>query len=188
MSDEHDDDESVPEARGRRKDGKPFKAGNTREDGSYNVGKSRTPEHTRFAIDDGRKRGRRARGVRNADSDFEEEINRKVTVAEGDKKRRVTKGRASVIRLLDNGYNKGQTSAIIVIDRRHQRLLEKKEAIGQRTVEADAALLNAYIQEMLGQPSAGPHLLSDPEDGAVVRAPFTGEEVQATEEEPSDGD
>ena len=126
--------------------------------------------------------------MRNADSDFEEEFNRRVTVAEGGKKRRVSKGRASVIRLLDNGYNKGQTTAIIEIDRRHQRLLEKKAASQQRTSEADAALLNAYIQELLAQPGAGPHLLSDPEDGAVVGASSAGAELQPIDEEQSDGD
>lgn len=185
MSDEPDDI-TPPRSEGRRKDGRPFKKGNTQDDGSYRIGKGRTPEGTRFAVGDGRKRGRRAKGVRNADSDFEEEFNRKVTVAEGNKKRKVSKGRASVIRLLDNGYNKGQTAAIIEIDRRHQRLLEKKAASQQRTVEADAALLEAYIREMLGHPGAGPHLLGDPEDGAVVGGSSASDDAEPADEEHSD--
>ena len=63
------------------------------------------------------------------------------------------------MRLFDNAYGKGQTAAIIEVDRRHQRVLEKKAASQQRTVEADTALLEAYIKEMLGETSAGPHLL-----------------------------
>ncbi|WP_423140818.1 DUF5681 domain-containing protein [Parablastomonas sp. CN1-191] len=181
-----DDREKAEAARaGRRKDGLPFKEGNTREDGSYAVGKYRTPESGKFAVGDGRKRGRRAKGVRNVDSDFEEEFNRRVTVTEGGKKRSVSKGRASIIRLLDNGYSKGQTAAIIEIDRRHQRLLEKKAASQQRTVEADAALLEAYIKEMLGQTSAGPHLLGDPEEGGE---PSACGEAEGTDEEQSDED
>lgn len=59
---DNDDEDGRPE--GRRKDGKPFKAGNTRDDGSYGVGKNRTPVATRFAAGDGRKRGRRGKGVK----------------------------------------------------------------------------------------------------------------------------
>lgn len=185
-----EDDKDADGARptGRRKDGLPFKEGNTRDDGSYAVGKNRAPESGRFAVGDGRKRGKRAKGMRNADTDFEEEYNRRVTVSEGGKKRTVSKGRASVIRLLDNGYSKGQTSAIIEIDRRHQRLLEKRAASQQRTAEADAALLAEYIREMLGQTSAGPHLLGDPEDGATANTPSAGGVGEACDEEQYDED
>lgn len=187
MSDDYEDADAARPA-GRRKDGLPFKEGNTRDDGSYAVGKNRAPESGRFAVGDGRKRGKRAKGVRNADTDFEEEYNRRVTVSEGGKKRTVSKGRASVIRLLDNGYSKGQTSAIIEIDRRHQRLLEKRTASQQRTVEADAALLAEYIRQTLGETSAGPHLLGDPEDGATVSTPLTGGVGEAWDEEQCDED
>ena len=43
-----DPNESDGEREGRRQDGKSYKEGNTRADGSYGVGKYRTPEDTRF--------------------------------------------------------------------------------------------------------------------------------------------
>ncbi|MGE3628179.1 MAG: hypothetical protein AB7G34_17610, partial [Hyphomicrobiales bacterium] len=49
---------------GVRKDGKPFAPGNTSEDGSYIVGNKRAPVEHRFAVNDGRKRGRRIKGTK----------------------------------------------------------------------------------------------------------------------------
>ncbi|WP_126177103.1 DUF5681 domain-containing protein [Tsuneonella rigui] len=180
-----DDDDDAPRPEGRRKDGKPFKPDNTRDDGSYVVGKGRPPEAGKFATGDGRKRGRRRKGDRNADTDFEEEYNRKITLAEGGAKRRVSKGRAATMRLFDNAVAKGQTAAIIEVDRRHQRMLERKAASRQRSAEADAAILDAYIRDLMGPQTFGPHLCGDPEDGAVVVATTSGD-PSAEDQEPTD--
>ena len=85
---------------GRRKNGSPYKFGNTREVGSYRVGKNRTPPETRFQVGDGRRRGRRAKGVENADSFFERELARPITVRENGKDRKVTKGQSVDLRLI----------------------------------------------------------------------------------------
>lgn len=183
-----EEDKSAP-PQGYRKDGRPYKDGNTREDGTYGVGKNKPPAQGKFAVGDGRRRGRRPKGVRNADTDFQEEYNRKVTIAEGATKRRVSKGRASMIRLLDNGYNKGQTNAIIEIDRRHQRIVEKAEASRARSTASDAQLLKDYIAELLGQQSAGPHILGDPEPGqASIDRAETAEDSSPNGSETQDDD
>lgn len=156
-------DAKSPPSPGFRKDGKPFKEGNTREDGTHIIGKYRPPQSGKFSVGDGRKRGRRAAGVRNADTDFEKELARKITINEGGKARRASKSLASDIRLLDNGYNKGQTAALIEIDRRRQRIAEKTEARRNRNTESDAEILEAYMRQWAAAQNAGPRLLGDPE-------------------------
>ncbi|MEQ8743689.1 hypothetical protein [Parasphingorhabdus sp.] len=74
------DDKKPPTRQGRRKDGKPFKEGNVREDGSYKVGRNRPPKKGQFAVGDGRKRGSRKKGVPNADTEFMQELQRKTIV------------------------------------------------------------------------------------------------------------
>ena len=75
----------------------PYKPDNVGPDGQYIVGKGRPPKHTRFAAGDGRKRGRRPKGQKNFDTEFQEEAKRKVTIREGGEERRVSKQRAAII-------------------------------------------------------------------------------------------
>lgn len=98
---------------GRRKDGKPYKEGNTREDGSYIHGKGRTPEHSRFAAGDGRRRGRRAKGTKNLLTDWEEELAETIPVMENGKKKRITKQRALVKSTVDRGIKAKERSSEI---------------------------------------------------------------------------
>lgn len=57
-------DDDAPDT-GKRLDGKPYKDGNTREDGSYETGKGRPPSEHKFRKGDGRKRGKREKGSKN---------------------------------------------------------------------------------------------------------------------------
>ena len=63
---------------GRRKDGKPFKDGNTREDGSFEIGRNRAPKDHQFAVGDGRKRGRRAKGSKNLRTIWTKKLHQKI--------------------------------------------------------------------------------------------------------------
>jgi len=161
MSDDQDDLNTS--STGRRKDGKPFKEGNAREDGSYAVGRNRTPKHTRFAKGDGRQRGRRKKGVLNADSEFQRELARKVTVRENGKERKVSKSHAVDLRLLDNATTKGDNRAIEMIDQRRQRMAESAEANRHYHSLADSEILETYLRERAAELSIDPGLFGDPE-------------------------
>lgn len=65
---------------GRRKDGKPFKDGNTRADGSYDIGKYRTPPEHRFQKGDGRKRGKRQKGSKNVAAIWSKKLKQKIAI------------------------------------------------------------------------------------------------------------
>ncbi len=84
---------------------------NRNPDGSYKVGKGKPPEHGKFRVDDGRKRGKRAKGTKNLATDFREEMATWISVKVGGKERRVTRQRSIVMRLADNA-SRGQNSAI----------------------------------------------------------------------------
>lgn len=159
------DDQPVPRQPGRRKDGKPFKEGNTRPDGSYGVGKYRTPEATRFREGDGRKRGRRSPGVRNADTEFERELSRKTIVRENGVERKVSKGHAVDLRLIDNAARKGDNKAIDMVDQRRRRIAAEKEESARRYhTLSDAEILHRYLQELSAELSVDPKLFGDPPD------------------------
>jgi hypothetical protein len=98
--------EDTPREPGRRKDGKSFKEGNTREDGSYAVGRNRTSESTKFAVGDGRTRGRRAKGTKNLMTEWREELSAKISITEGGKTRKVSKRRALIKAKIDRGIKK----------------------------------------------------------------------------------
>lgn len=161
MADERDEPPEPPQ--GKRKDGKPYRKDNTRDDGSYLVGRGRPAKSGQFAKGDGRQRGRRAKGVPNNDTVFLEEYNRKITITEDGRKRRVTKGQASDIRLLNNAYSKGQNRAIELVDERRCRILEKREAETlDRTSLADTALIDAYIRQRSEELQDHGTVLGDP--------------------------
>ncbi|KQU48126.1 hypothetical protein ASG67_12345 [Sphingomonas sp. Leaf339] len=135
---------------GRRIDGKPYKDGNTREDGSYDVGKSRPPEATRFARDDGRARGRRAKGTRNLATDWKEELAEKITISENGKSMKITKQRAVVTATVNRGLKGSERAAEIAF--RHA---------GERDVEAgklrisDQDIIERWMAQRLNSSSDG---------------------------------
>jgi hypothetical protein len=156
-------DAPPPPSGGRRKDGKPYKEGNTRDDGSYAVGRNRTPVTTRFAVGDGRKRGSRTKGVRNADTEFARELNRKMVIKENGVERKVSKSQAVDLRLIDNATRKGDNKAIDMVDQRRRRIAEAAENNRRYHSLSDQAILEAYLRERAAELEIDPALFGDPE-------------------------
>ena len=140
------DDKPVP-GPGRRKDGKPYKEGNTAPDGSFVIGRNRTPEASKFRVGDGRQRGRRKPGVENSDTFFERELKRKVTVREDGKERTVTKGQGVDLRLISLAAS-GETKAIEMVDMRRERIADRKAAaVRQNHSLTDQQILDRYLSQ-----------------------------------------
>lgn len=154
--------DAPPSGAGRRKDGKPYKHGNTREDGSYAVGRNRTPLPTRFAPGDGRKRGKREKGVENADTEFARELNRKMTIKENGVERKVSKSQAVDLRLIDNATRKGDNKAIEMVDLRRRRIAEATEQNRRYHTLSDQQILETYLRERAEDLAIDPTLLGDP--------------------------
>ena len=147
---------------GRRKNGSPYKFGNTREDGSYRVGKNRTPPETRFQVGDGRKRGRRAKGIENADTFFERELARPITVRENGKDRKVTKGQSIDLRLIHNAGT-GDNKAIDMVDQRRRRIaIEKEETARRYHPLSDVEILERYLRQRADELNIDPTAFGDP--------------------------
>lgn len=128
---------------------KPFAPGNIREDGSYRVGKNRPPEHSRFAVGDGRRRGRRAKGVRNFDIEFDEESRRRIELREGGKVRKVTKRHAAIIKTYDTALTKGDVRAASLIFSHSMRIGDQHAARRSELASHDDEQLNAWLHERL---------------------------------------
>lgn len=158
-------DAPLPSVGGRRKDGRPYREDNIREDGSYEVGKGRPPASGQFTVGDGRKRGRRAKGVQNADTEFARELNRRMVVKENGVERKVTKSHAVDLRLIDNATRKGDNRAIEMVDQRRRRIAEAAELNRHRHIQSDQAILEAYLRQRADELALDPELLGDPVHG-----------------------
>jgi hypothetical protein len=156
-----DDHDQTP---GRRKDGKPYKTGNTRDDGSYGVGRERPPQHSQFAVDDGRPRGRRARGTRNLTTDWAEELAERITISEGGKPKRVTKQRALVKSTVSRGMKSSDRAAETAF--RHAAI---ERGPSTALALSDNEMIEAWLAQRAGQAASDP--LDDGDRGA------TGEEA-----------
>lgn len=133
-------DNEPPRPRGIRKDGKPYKLGNTRADGSYGTGKFRPPVAGQFAVDDGRPRGRRPKGVKNLMTEWREELDQKITINEGGTARKVTKRRALIKSKVSRGLGKSDRANEEAL--RYAELSEKREPGLQAD---DLALIEAWL-------------------------------------------
>lgn len=155
-------DGEPPFGSGRCKDGLPYRDGNTAGDGSYIVGRNKPPKAGQFRKGDGRRRGRRRKGVENADTFFERELNRKIVVREDGKERKVTKGQAVDLRLISNA-GRGDNRAIENVDQRRRRIVAEKEESARRYhTLSDAEILHQYLQERSKELSIDPGLFGDP--------------------------
>ena len=163
MSD-HDDDDGTKPPRdprgGRRADGKPFKPGNERADGSYAIGKNRTPETTRFAKGDGRPRGQRPRNRKNLLTEWREELESKVPMREDGKVHKVSKRRGLIKSQIDRGLKKSDRAAETAF--RYAELSERRDPGLQ---EDDMAIIAAWYSTMQNASD------SDDADGAGTADP-----------------
>jgi hypothetical protein len=158
---------------------RPYKAGNDDGTGGYLIGKNRPPEHGKFTAGDGRRRGRRSKGVRNFDTDLQEEASRKVAVRENGQERRHTKQRAAIIRLFDNAYSKGQNQALALLLPQLSRLGEKRSQ-GDGLTHSEEALIDQWIAQRAAALSLG-----DPPNDPAVPGQGGSEEPNAS---PGDGE
>lgn len=149
---------------GYRKDGTPYQQGNTRADGSYAVGKNRAPAGGQFAKGDGRTRGRRRKGVQNADTEFERELNKQIEIKENGRPRQVTKGHAVDLKLIQNAAVLGQIRAIEFVDERRERIRVRKEAAAQYQSTSDYEILAAFLRERAAELDIDPAVLGDPDE------------------------
>lgn len=168
-------DDAGKSPRGYRKNGLPYKDGNTRDDGSYDVGKNRPPPETKFQKEDGRRRGRRTKGVRNHDTEFAEELNRKTRIKENGKECIVSKGLAVDLRLIDNAANKGQNRAIELVEERRRRIAEKNEANARYHSQSDREILRVYLEERRTDLRIDPQQFGDPAPEEAVDDPAPSE-------------
>ena len=128
---------------GRRKDGLPFADDNSREDGDYRVGKGRPPEHTRFAANDERRRGKRPKGSRNFDKDWEEELSRKVRITRDGREVRVSAHHAQVMTTMSLAA-KGRERSQELVFRKASEVSERKRAIRSHS---DDALIAEWMEQ-----------------------------------------
>lgn len=149
---------------GRRQDGKPYKEGNTREDGSYKYGKNRpSPDH-QFQVGDGRKRGVRTKNRKNLLTEWRDELDAKISVTEGGKTRKVTKRRALIKSKIDRGIKKSDRAAEVAL--RYAELSEKRDPGLQAD---DLEIIDAWLN---GLQSEG-----DSDDAGADRGDGTGDGI-----------
>ena len=167
-------DEEGPFDGGRRKDGKPYRSGNTGPDGRYLVGRNKPPSAGKFRKGDGRPRGRRKKGTENHDTFFEKELSRKITVREDGNERRVTKGQGVDLRLISSA-SRGDIRAIAMVDERRRRIeIEKEETARRYHTLSDAEILHRYLEELSQERAVSPDLFSD--EPPVVGAEGDGDD------------
>ncbi|CAN5409964.1 hypothetical protein BH09PSE4_BH09PSE4_03440 [soil metagenome] len=140
MSDNNDD---KPRKRGIRKDGKPFKEGNTRADGSYGTGKNRPPEEHQFSTGDNRERGKRGKGRKNLLTEWREELDSKMTLTEGGKTKKITKRRALIKTNIERGLKKSDRANETAM--RYAELSEKRDPGLQAD---DLAIIHSWLADM----------------------------------------
>lgn len=133
-------DDDKPPKPGVRKDGKPYKDGNTRADGSYAVGKNRPAERTKFAVGDGRKRGRRTKGTKNLLTEWREELDSKLTLTEGGKTKKITKRRALIKSSIERAIKRSDRAVEMAL--RYAELSERREPGLQSD---DLAMIDAWL-------------------------------------------
>ncbi len=140
-------------SRGRRisdkkgKGKKKFKDGNTLPDGTYKIGKNKPPVDTPFAKNDGKPRGRRKKGTSNLKTDFQAEMCSTVSLTVNGQKKRVTKQRAIIMRLMDNA-SRGQQAAIRQVLEYGERFGAEMEAAEKHEAKPLPGIKGMSIEEM----------------------------------------
>ena len=167
------DDEVPPRA---------FARGNTDANGDYIVGKNRPPRDKRFAVGDGRARGRRPKGQRNFDTELLQELRRMVTVRENGTERRVSKLRSTIIRFVDNASSRGQNPAIALLVSNLIRIAEKDaNQPSSKLGREDQALIDAWLLRRMMD------LAASAEEGDPEQLPADAEPLDENNDPITDG-
>lgn len=163
------DEEDLPE--GRRKDGRPYRPGNTRKDGSYKVGKNRPSPDTQFRKGDGRKRGRRPKGGKNLATDWREELSEKITVVENGVRKRLTKQRGIVKKTTARALKDSDRATEIVF--RHAGEIEQA---GSELRLADQEIIELWLAQRQAASASNGAVTDDLDEGH--RGPEAGDADQ----------
>lgn len=146
---------------GQRKDGKPFKDNNTREDGSYRVGRDRPPAERQFGVGDGRKRGRRPKGTKNIATIWAAKLGQKMRI---DGKEQ-TAAEWLVDGILRRGITKSDRAAEIALGEAGRIEADRERNLGK----SDADIIARWLeQQIAGVSNRGSDDLddADPDAGA----------------------
>ena len=170
---------------GIRRDGRRYAEGNTREDGDYRVGKNRPPEHSRFRAGDGRRRGRRPKGQRNFDKDWEDELGRTVHLTRDGRKMSVSAHRAQVMTALSLAA-KGRERSQELVFRKAGELADRR-----RTTQSqgdDALIAEWFARQGLAQANGDePTIVGDDDPDSPARpAPQASIDPDTPEEDSHD--
>lgn len=129
---------------GFRKDGQPYAPGNTRWDGSYEIGKGRPDPKHRFRKDDNRPRGCRAKGVKNLATEWNEELKTKMVLTEAGVKKKITKRRAVIKTQIDRAIKSSDRAAETVL-----RYAELGERRAPKIQNDDREIIDAFLADYL---------------------------------------
>ncbi|MEG3126077.1 hypothetical protein [Sphingomonas sp. GB1N7] len=146
---------------GRRKDGQPYKDGNMRDDGSYKTGRARPPETGMFAAGDGRKRGRRAKGVRNFNTYFLDEAERLVTFKVDGKQMRAPQMQIAMMTAFHNAIVKKDNAAIATVLDYGRRLYDNEDRKGAAPRESDLDIIHDWYVSLGGASVPTGHIADD---------------------------
>ncbi|MES2044557.1 MAG: hypothetical protein V4475_11805 [Pseudomonadota bacterium] len=148
---------------GHRKDGKPYKEGNTRDDGTYDIGRARPPEAGKFREGDGRRRGRRKKGTANFETIFNAEANRPFEVRIDGKKQKLTAMESTVMFAFYMANKKQDMRAIALLMAHSSRLHDKAERKPVISRQTDAEILADWLSQLAAE-TEQPGAITDDHD------------------------
>jgi hypothetical protein len=128
-----------------KKPGKSYKAGNIGPDGDYLTGKYRPPEAGKFRVGDGRKRGRRPKGTKNLETDFNEVLSMPTHVTIKGVRKKISNQRGLVLRLVDKGAQGNVRAIEYTLNKKEQfdeRARERAESVASQD---DDAIVEAFL-------------------------------------------
>lgn len=133
-----------------------YKEGNTAADGSYVVGKCQPPESGKFRKDDGRERGRRRKGTKNLETDFNDVLHATSNVSVNGTTKKMSKQRGIVLKLVESA-GKGQIRAIEYTLNKKEQFDERARQRASRSVgQDDEAIVEAFLVRRLFELSGEP--------------------------------
>jgi len=114
---------------------------------NYAVGRGKPPLHTRFRPGQSGNPGGRPKGTRNLATDLEEELRRKIVIKEGNETKTVSKQRALVTSLVNNGI-KGDSRALGHLLSLIVRCIQQAEERGEEIAldQNDQLILERYLE------------------------------------------